>query len=176
MGLSKEIESILNKLPCGLCVYNLDNGRISPVFQNPAFHSLLGYSGEHLKQVKREMIFLGVHEEDLPALQEKINKLILEGIPLAYICRIFNEAKGEYRWIRMEGTVSVEDGTRLFYVVYSDISDQKQLEKERESANEKMQDIINAIPGGVAVYKVSDIFETIYFSDGVPQLSGYQIP
>lgn len=35
------------------------------------------------------------------------------------------------------------------------------------------QDIINAIPGGVAIYKVSDIFETVYYSDGVPALSGY---
>ena len=35
------------------------------------------------------------------------------------------------------------------------------------------QDIINAIPGGVASYKVSDIFETVYYSDGVPALSGY---
>lgn len=36
-----------------------------------------------------------------------------------------------------------------------------------------MQDIINAIPGGIAIYKVSDIFETVYFSDGVPKLTGY---
>lgn len=43
------------------------------------------------------------------------------------------------------------------------------------SANEKMEDIINAIPGGVAIYKVSDIFETVYFSDGVPELSGYTV-
>ena len=35
------------------------------------------------------------------------------------------------------------------------------------------QDIINAIPGGVAIYKVSDSFETVYYSDGVPALSGY---
>ena len=35
------------------------------------------------------------------------------------------------------------------------------------------QDIINAIPGGVAIYKVSDIFETVYYSDGVPALAGY---
>lgn len=35
------------------------------------------------------------------------------------------------------------------------------------------QDIINAIPGDVAIYKVSDIFETVYYSDGVPALSGY---
>ncbi len=39
----------------------------------------------------------------------------------------------------------------------------------------RREDIINAIPGGVAIYKVSDIFETVYFSDGVPALSGYTV-
>ncbi|MCD7906799.1 MAG: PAS domain-containing protein [Clostridium sp.] len=55
-----------------------------------------------------------------------------------------------------------------------DITDRK-LEAELTRANEKMEDIINAIPGGVAVYKVSDIFETVYFSDGVAELSGYTV-
>ncbi len=41
------------------------------------------------------------------------------------------------------------------------------------SINEKMQDTINAVPGGVAIYKVSDIFQPVYFSAGVPELSGY---
>ena len=58
------------------------------------------------------------------------------------------------------------------YAVYSDVTSQMQMEQELTAANEKMQDIINAIPGGVAIYKVSDIFETVYFSDGVPELSG----
>lgn len=35
--------------------------------------------------------------------------------------------------------------------------------------------IINAIPGGVAIYKVSDIFETVYYSEGVPKLTGYTL-
>ena len=59
------------------------------------------------------------------------------------------------------------------YAVFSDVCEQKLLEEELTKANEKMQDIINAIPGGVAIYRVSDIFETIYFSDGVPELTGY---
>ncbi|MDD3334490.1 MAG: PAS domain-containing protein [Eubacteriales bacterium] len=40
---------------------------------------------------------------------------------------------------------------------------------------QRLDDIINAIPGGVAIYKISDIFETVYFSDGVPALSGYTV-
>ena len=51
----------------------------------------------------------------------------------------------------------------------------RKLQEELTAANEKMQDIINAIPGGVAIYKVTDIFQTVYFSDGVPELSGYTV-
>lgn len=66
-----------------------------------------------------------------------------------------------------------EDGTKLVYGSYGDAGGQQHLEGEITCFNEKMQDIINAIPGGVAIYRVSDIFETIYFSAGVPELSGY---
>ena len=44
--------------------------------------------------------------------------------------------------------------------------------EELEKTNERMQFIINTVPGGIAIYKVSDIFETVYFSDGVPELTG----
>ena len=75
----------------------------------------------------------------------------------------------------MERFKSTRDGWKLFYGVYRDVSEQEELKKEPTIANEKMEDIINAIPGGVAIYKVSDIFETVYFSDRVPELSGYTV-
>ena len=49
------------------------------------------------------------------------------------------------------------------------------MEKELIAEKDKVQDIVNAISGGVAIYRISDIFETIYFSDGVPELSGYTV-
>lgn len=57
----------------------------------------------------------------------------------------------------------------------ADVSEQQRLEEELNSVNEKTRDIINAIPGGVAIYRISDIFETVYFSDGVPALTGYSV-
>lgn len=40
---------------------------------------------------------------------------------------------------------------------------------------ELTHDIMNAIPGGVAVYKVTDKFETRFFTDRVPELTGYTV-
>ena len=136
----------------------------------------MGYSKEHIKEIENDTSFLGVHPDDLPVLQSKIQDAILKGGLVQYIYRVWNDNKNEYRWIRLDGSVETQaDNTKFLYGVYSDVNKRVLLEQELTAAKDKMQDIINAIPGGVAIYKVSDIFETIYFSDGVPELSGYTV-
>lgn len=171
-----EMEEILNSLPGGLGVYRYDRGKIAPVFHNPAFYEIMGYSDEEISEIERDTGYLGVHPEDLRLLKNKISDAVRINGTVSHTYRIFHTKKREYRWIRLDGTVkSSADGTKMLYGLYSDVSEQVSLEKELAKANEKVQGIINAIPGGVAIYKVSDIFETVYFSDGVAQLTGYSV-
>lgn len=172
----KDLRTTLGSLPCGLCVYRLEGSRIIPVFHNQAFYEMTGYSQEHIRSVERETNYLGVHPEDLAPLQKKIEEVSRSGGVIQHIYRLWNDKRNEYRWIRLDGSFGADEaGQRLLYGVYSDFSEQKRLEEELTGAGEKMQDIINAIPGGVAIYRVSSIFETMFFSDGVPELSGYTV-
>ena len=173
-ALSKELQATFSSIPCGLCVYRFDGVRISPVFHNPAFYEIMGYSKEHIQAIEQETDFVGVHPDDLAPLQEKIRTALQSDERMQDTYRVWNDRDQEYRFIHLEGSVKPQaDGTKLLYGVYSDVSDQQRLEKELTAAYEKMQDTINAIPGGIAIYKVTDIFETKYFSDGVPELTGY---
>lgn len=175
-ALREELEATLGNIPCGLSVYRFDADRIKPLYHNPAFYEIMGYSREHIREIEEETDYLGVHPQDLQLLQKKIADAIQRSGELMHIYRVWNDEKAQYRWIRLDGAVKdQEDGAKLLYGIYSDVSEQKRLEKELISANEKMQDVVNAIPGGVAIYRVSDIFETVYFSDGVPELSGYTV-
>ncbi|WP_343208640.1 hybrid sensor histidine kinase/response regulator [Anaerolentibacter hominis] len=181
--LEEKLQSTFSSIPCGLCVYRFDGERISPVFHNPAFYQIMGYSGEHIAQLEQRTDFLGVHPEDLELLKRNIQDAIRTNGMIRHTYRLWNDTKEAYCWIRLEGSVKPEQdkeilgdkqgGTKLMYGVYTDVSEQRRLEQELTDANDKMQDIVNAIPGGVAIYKVSDIFETVYFSDGVPALTGY---
>lgn len=169
-------QTVFDSIPCGLCVYRIDGGRIVPLFHNHAFFEILGYSEEHIARIKEnEVGFIGVHPEDDGPLREMVSGLIHKGGILRHTLRVYNDREKEYHWIRLEGSMRQEGGARFLYGVYSDISGQVRLEKELAEAKEKTEDIINAIPGGVAVYKVSGRFETIYFSDGVPELTGYTV-
>ena len=175
-ALTRELRSLLDNMPGGLCVYRFDGEKLSPVFHNPAFYNLLGYSDEHIARTQRETDYLNVHPEDVEALKAGIAAAIADEGVARHTYRVFNDGKKEYIWVQLELAARRQaDGTFLLYGVYTDITERHQLESRLAEAHEKTQDIINAIPGGVAIYKVSDIFETVYFSDGVPELSGYTV-
>lgn len=173
--LHAELLETFSRLPVGLGVYRFVQGQLRPLFHNPAFYTIMGYSDTHIEDIRRQTRFLGVHPDDMQSLKEKVYALTKAGGGvLQHTYRVMNDRAQAYRWIRLEASCQQQtDGSCLLYGVYSDINERMRLEQELASANTKMEDIINAIPGGVAIYKVTDIFETVYFSDGVPALSGY---
>lgn len=172
----QEIAKSFDSISCGLCIYRIEGERLFPLFRNRAFYDIMGFSEENLQRLDHETQYLNIHPEDLENLKQKIECLLQSGGAMEDTYRLWNDKRQEYHWIRLDGTLQIdEDGWKLFYGVYRDVSEQEELKKELTIANEKMEDIINAIPGGVAIYKVSDIFETVYFSDRVPELSGYTV-
>jgi len=42
--LKKELQDTFSSIPCVLCVYRYDGTGIRPVFHNPAFYEIMGYS------------------------------------------------------------------------------------------------------------------------------------
>lgn len=174
-ALKRELQETFKSIPCGLCVYQFDGYKIQPLFHNPSFYEIIGYSKEHIRSVERKTDFLGVHPDDMAALQEKINGAIRNNGFFQHIYRLWNDVKQEYCFLRLDGAVKPQaDGTKFLYGVYTDVSDRILLEKKLMKANERMQNIINAVPGGIARYRVeNNCFIPDFFSDGVPALSGH---
>ncbi len=171
-----QMRMAFDSIPCGLCIYQIEDGQILPRFCNPAFHEILGCSDALRSDAGQVLDLKRVHPEDAGPLKGKLSALIQDKGRLCHTFRLFNDKEDKYRWIRLEGSVrKLEGGEMMLYGVFSDVSSQVRTEQELADANAKMEDIINAIPGGVAIYRVSDIFETVYFSDGVPELSGYTV-
>lgn len=125
-ALREQLESTLSCIPCGLCVYCIDGDKLSPVFHNPAFYTVMGYSDEHVRQVEQSTDYLGVHPEDLPRLQELVRQAAACNGGLRHIYRLWNDTMSEYRWICLEGAVVPQaDGSKLLYGVFTDVSGQK---------------------------------------------------
>lgn len=174
-AVKEELQTTFANIPCGLCVYQYSDGSISPLFHNKAFYEIMGYSDEHIKKLEQRTNFLGVHPEDLGLLQGNIMGAIRCNGVMRQTYRVFNDKTDKYHYIHLEGAVKAQaDGKKLLYGVYSDVSEQVYLEKELAGANEQMQDIINAIPGGVVIYLVENKrFSPVFASEGVMSLSGH---
>lgn len=165
-----------DSFPCGLCICQIKEGQILPGYCNPAFYEILGCSGKKRPDSGRMLDWDRVHPEDAGILKEKLAKLIQSKGRFTHTFRLFHHRENDYQWIRLEGSAKQKDsGELMLYGVLNDVSSQVRMEKELAGAKAKMEDIINAIPGGVAIYRVSDIFDTVYFSDGVPALTGYTV-
>ena len=171
----EEIRGTLSNIPCGLCIYRLEGQRLYPEFQSQLFYEIMGYSRDHIHSAKQETLYLGVHPEDILPMQEMVGTMLESGESLHHTYRLWNDSKQEYRFIQMDGTVRLlKDGRRFAYCIFADVSSQKRLEEELKTANKKLQDIIHAIPGGIASYKLEgDRLIPTFFSDGVTGLSGH---
>ena len=55
---------------------------------------------------------------------------------------------------------------------YSALQEEEKLNMELEKNKIEINNLINSIPGGIAIYRLTDHFETLFFSDGVAALSG----
>lgn len=70
--LQEGLKETFTSVPCGLCVYRIEWPEIVPLFHNPAFYEVVGYSDEHIRSVREKTDYLGVHPEDVGLLREKI--------------------------------------------------------------------------------------------------------
>ena len=152
-----------DSFPCGLCICQIKEGQILPGYCNPAFYEILGCSGKKRPDSGRMLDWDRVHPEDAGILKEKLAKLIQSKGRFTHTFRLFHHRENDYQWIRLEGSAKQKDsGELMLYGVLNDVSSQVRMEKELAGAKAKMEDIINAIPGGVAIYRVSDILSLIH--------------
>lgn len=166
-AFSAMMEKLWGAVACGLVVCQIDNAQ--PLYVNAAYRQMFGAPVADFKAAMEV-----VHPQDRPALQSALAQLRDQRGALQHSFRVWDAARKTYRFIRIDASIRTLPQTGAVLVaLLQDVSEQFTLQTQLNTANQKMQEIINAIPGGVAIYKVTDIFETVYFSDGVPALCGY---
>lgn len=171
----EELDRTLSGLPCGLCIYLYQDGIIRPVFHNPAFYEIMGYSEEQIRHVEQRTEYLGVYPEDLEPLKTEIEQAVRCDGRVNIDYRVWNGKKQTYDCIHLDGAViPQEDGSKLLYGVYSDVSERYHLELELKDAQMKMDHLINSIPGGIASYEIRKKKAVpVFVSEGLLALCGY---
>lgn len=113
------------------------------------------------------------HEDSVQTAKELFAKVLAGEEKVSAVLHTYDPLHKQYWWEEVcYKTVSDADGRPIKAVVVGrDITEKVEAARRAEAVGVEMQNIINAIPGGVAIYRVADQFEAIYFSDGVPALT-----
>ncbi|MDD3340296.1 MAG: PAS domain-containing protein, partial [Lachnospiraceae bacterium] len=187
--LTTQLASVIEHVPGGMCVYLVDQNGIRPIVHNEAFYKIFGYSKENMESVQQQTNYLNVHPDDLAELQSKLTDAIQTSSPVSHTYRILNDSRKEYIWIYLNGIIiDQEDGTKLCYVSYTDVTGERKVQQQLIQAKDEMQllmkkeeealnnyrTLVNTVPGGIALYEVDgDRIETQFYSDGLCELLGY---
>jgi len=123
------------------------------VFVNKAVCDFLGLSPEEVMASDDPFGF--IHPEDRGlALENHVKRLRDEDALLRYSIRVVNP-RGEVRWVETSGLKIVWEGNPAILNFYSDITDRKRAEEEREKLQAQLEHIqrmetIGILAGGVA--------------------------
>jgi PAS domain S-box-containing protein len=140
-ALLRQLQSVMEHIPGGMCVYRVDSDGIYPLVHNQAFFDIFGYSARHRNDVLTDTRFLNVHPDDLPQLQQAIGTAIRSGARLDATYRSFHDIRNAYIWINMKGVVvSQGSGEKLCYVSYNDVTAERQAQEQLVRIQRELQD------------------------------------
>lgn len=100
----KMLTDLINDVPAGVGIYEIENGVLSLTFLNDAFYQLIGSKRESRKAYSGVNTLLAVHPEDLPNMYAAIKKIIEGDVFFSLLYRV-RQDNGNWFWLNLVTTV-----------------------------------------------------------------------
>ncbi|MCI2056340.1 MAG: PAS domain-containing protein [Oscillibacter sp.] len=167
-----ELAELLERQRYQMVIDELNGAVFEWNFKTGEFFKSTAYKRYALSQISNDDILHNrgngdtVHPDDLPVLKRFFADT-KSGKPRAEATLRLKMVDGSYRWCRMMGFyLKDKDGKPNRTIgMLLDIN----ADRERELM---MNSLLNGLPGGVAIFKVTDRLNCEYFSDGFAKISG----
>ncbi|NCD04007.1 MAG: PAS domain S-box protein [Clostridia bacterium] len=161
---NQKIGGIISNLPGAVVAFEVNDGNICLTYTSENCVKVIGYTAEEALARYQQDALIDIHVEDRNLLKDIFYRNTEEWESASYTFRMRGK-NGNYRWVALNLSPVLIDDKMTFYGVFTDVNDEK--EKSTMLAH-----LVNALPGGVAIYRIGKTVETLYSSDGVPRLSG----
>ena len=125
------LEQLYDTVPCGIIQFSTDAGH-GVISVNPMVWRFYGFASEEEYRRILESPVQAVENEDKEWILGLIDGLVLNGPP-AYYNRRCRKRNGEEAWINVAmGRIINSNGLEVIQAVFTDITEQTRMEKERE--------------------------------------------
>ena len=120
-------KAVLANIHGGLTIMELDKntGLAVPKFANDNFISMLGISEREFYEYYGKDAFHGIHPDDRQRVEKEFLCAFNKKGKFSSVYRLI-DGRGEYLWVRVSASsVPEKSGRALFYLLYSDITEEK---------------------------------------------------
>ncbi len=140
MGMELNMESfgsMVNNIIAGICFFEYEDGKLTPVFINEGLFRMLGYSrAQGMKYVNK--VEMSIIPEDLPSFRQAIADVLKDDGAVDVEFRTVT-GSGGLRWLHVRGNLYAREGNRYTIVtVVQDISERKSVEEELKQQAERL--------------------------------------
>ena len=131
-----KLNILLNSMPGGVMTYDAETGKI--LYVNEGLLNIFGCGEQELRDHFMDSFNLFVMKEDRRRIKELIDTQIqfFDHVELAYRSIGLSD---EIIWFNHKATLRTqEDGTRVFFCILSDMTEQKAIQNQLQSMNEQL--------------------------------------
>lgn len=136
----KQLSCIANNINGGVIVL-IPNKGFSIKYANSGFVKMIGASEEYVDMLTAGSYITYIHNNDIPKLNELMNKDLKEGESIQLELRI-RKLDGEYIPVIFRGTLAKDEDNFVLYCVVMDIREQKRMLQKIEEEKERYAMVI----------------------------------
>lgn len=139
----EEFNSMINNVIAGICFFEYENNKLSPIYANDGFFRMLGYSKtvgmNYLKAAERSII-----PEDIQIYEQGIRDVLKDDGSVEVEFRTVT-GSGNIRWLQVRGNLYARQGSKYIIVtVIQDITEKKSIEEELQLQAERLHILLEA--------------------------------
>mgnify|MGYP003816431183 CR=1 FL=1 len=168
------IQSTIEMIPVGICVFESDGGRITCVATNRRYSEMVGMEPEEVVGSGEEEFISMVHPEDRAQCRSDALNILPKKGSVSGTYRVFNAAKKEYDWIRLDGKYTVGPGGKSrAYFTYNNMNTLVQAERVANDNRRALNSMMQFVPGGVFVYSAEEDERFSFVGENMLAMLGY---
>lgn len=172
---SEEARILIENIPTGACILEIEDGIINQTYVNNGFYRMLNTTREKREAYYGKNAVNSAYAEDKEIIANGVKKIVDGKDSLDITFRILQQ-ENNYIWCRITGQVVRREGERItVYCAYTDVNEMMKLQLQLEQERKKQETLLAGIPGGVAIYRVkkNGKLAAEYVSDSLATMCGY---
>lgn len=134
---AENFNSMVDNIIAGICFFDYEEGKMTPIYVNDGFFRMLGYSRsqgmKYLEKVERSII-----PEDIPTYRQAIRDVLKDDGVVNTEFRTVT-GSGGLRWLHVRGNLYAREGKKYTIVtIIEDVTERKNVEEELNRQAERL--------------------------------------